>query len=368
MDPWAILELTPVSDTRAIKRAYAKKLKLTRPDEKPEEFQVLHAAYKNALKLAEQIQEEVESTNVHSEVSDVATSQGLQPDTEATAGGRPPDEDEALAIQAGSATAEEVIVSAHTRVAPSDDGSESVPGAPEGGQKPEDDASAIQPQAESLHLAEPDIVEAQPQIFEESERDQRIEEYQRVLKQVDENLNNKLEMSVEKNWHFLSRSPYMLDEEYNWNLGLSIFERFALFNQQATEGDEKGKFRAQVTVNIVQYCDQLFDWRGNAPYLYQALDNSLCDSLFAALEAHESIADPLQGLRGGRKIVRVREQAQQETYDQYYFGHLLARGIAVVLDFLLIYVVIGLPSSIVLIAAFDKPENTSYNRIWCLRV
>ncbi|RJG18530.1 hypothetical protein D4A39_08675 [Alcanivorax profundi] len=49
MDRWGILELEPTSDARAIKRAYARQLKQTRPDEQPEAFQRLHEAYKQAL-------------------------------------------------------------------------------------------------------------------------------------------------------------------------------------------------------------------------------------------------------------------------------------------------------------------------------
>jgi len=45
----ALLDLPPDADERAIKRAYAAKLKATRPDEDPEGFQRLHEAYQAAL-------------------------------------------------------------------------------------------------------------------------------------------------------------------------------------------------------------------------------------------------------------------------------------------------------------------------------
>lgn len=54
MDPWRVLGLEATEDTRAVKRAYARLLKSTRPDEHPQQFQALHAAYKRALGLAEQ--------------------------------------------------------------------------------------------------------------------------------------------------------------------------------------------------------------------------------------------------------------------------------------------------------------------------
>lgn len=54
MSPWDRLELAPTSDTRAIKKAYARLLKQHRPDQDAVAFQQLHQAYKTALQLAEQ--------------------------------------------------------------------------------------------------------------------------------------------------------------------------------------------------------------------------------------------------------------------------------------------------------------------------
>lgn len=52
MSIWTLLGIDPTDDVRAIKSAYARHLKNTRPDEKPEEFQQLHAAYKQATAQA----------------------------------------------------------------------------------------------------------------------------------------------------------------------------------------------------------------------------------------------------------------------------------------------------------------------------
>jgi hypothetical protein len=43
------LGLGPDADERAVKRAYAARLKVTRPDSDPEGFQALNAAYQAAL-------------------------------------------------------------------------------------------------------------------------------------------------------------------------------------------------------------------------------------------------------------------------------------------------------------------------------
>ena len=49
MSVWETLGIPADSDSKTIKRAYAKLLKKTRPDEYPTEFQQLHAAYRQAL-------------------------------------------------------------------------------------------------------------------------------------------------------------------------------------------------------------------------------------------------------------------------------------------------------------------------------
>ncbi|WP_314211825.1 DnaJ domain-containing protein [uncultured Abiotrophia sp.] len=51
--PWQVLGLSgPTADKKAIKRAYAQQVKLYHPEEHPEEFQALQAAYQEALKRA----------------------------------------------------------------------------------------------------------------------------------------------------------------------------------------------------------------------------------------------------------------------------------------------------------------------------
>lgn len=53
IDAFDALGLSPDADERAIKRAYAAKLKTARPEEDPEGFQRLHDAYREALEVAQ---------------------------------------------------------------------------------------------------------------------------------------------------------------------------------------------------------------------------------------------------------------------------------------------------------------------------
>ena len=55
---WTILGIAPTDDKKAITAAYRAKLKTTNPEDKPEEFKALRAAYEEALRLADQPAEE----------------------------------------------------------------------------------------------------------------------------------------------------------------------------------------------------------------------------------------------------------------------------------------------------------------------
>lgn len=57
-EPWRSLALAPTHDALAIKRAYARRLKLTRPDVDPEGYQALRQAYEWALHLAAELSDE----------------------------------------------------------------------------------------------------------------------------------------------------------------------------------------------------------------------------------------------------------------------------------------------------------------------
>lgn len=64
MNIWEILNIEPTKDKKAIKKAYAKQSKIIHPEEKPDEFRMLHEAYKAALEYAKESRKEIELEKV----------------------------------------------------------------------------------------------------------------------------------------------------------------------------------------------------------------------------------------------------------------------------------------------------------------
>lgn len=66
MNAWEILEIEPTSDKKTIKRAYAKLLKQYHPEENPEKFKQIQAAYQQCLHSDQEIESVSYEQNIES--------------------------------------------------------------------------------------------------------------------------------------------------------------------------------------------------------------------------------------------------------------------------------------------------------------
>ncbi|UHQ55073.1 RDD family protein [Microbulbifer sp. YPW16] len=326
MNPWQLLEIAPTGETRTIKRAYAKKLKQTRPDEKPHEFQRLHAAYKQALRLAaEQSQTDASDGSGPGEVA-----AEMQPEVSAPL--------EPLAESTGSGI-----------------NSAPVPAAAEPGNHAGTEQQASHQQPESASAQEEPVPAAglSPSVDEqeaEQRRNARIDEFHRVLAQVDAVLADPARINARASWQFLADSPFILEEEYNWNLGLGVFQRVARYSVAVAGSQQWYTDKPEIASGVLRYCDSLFAWSEDPAGLQEQFDAELLNAVLPRLDGEETVAgDPQRGLRGGRKLVLEWATPEEERFPEYYFGSLLARAFAVLLDVFLVYVALGIITSAVLI-------------------
>lgn len=169
MDIWEILEIERTNDIKKIKKAYAKKLKVTRPDEHPEEFQDLHFAYKAAMDQSKQWGEtenlyETQDNNFYSE--DNAQENSNQESSF--------HEDENLLILSTSIN------------------------------------------SKNLH---------DPEDKHQSEINQLLEMSQNLL-------NTETKLNEIEAWNFFIDSPYILETSFNWRLGIGILQLLAEHNRK----------------------------------------------------------------------------------------------------------------------------------------
>lgn len=155
MDCWQILQIEPTNDTRSIKRAYAKLLKTTRPDDDAAAYQALREAFDEALAIAPHLLADENGDdwsfddNADSETpppdplaADYADSREQQPET--------PDS----GFQAAFAPP------ADTPPAPAEYSEQDFSGCPEAGLENETEAQAArQPEGVQSAFADPDIEE-----------------------------------------------------------------------------------------------------------------------------------------------------------------------------------------------------------------
>ncbi|WP_237058909.1 RDD family protein [Microbulbifer sediminum] len=320
MNPWQVLDIAPSGDPRAIKRAYAKKLKQTRPDEKPEEFQQLHAAYKQALGLAAQ-KTDATAGEIHGGTAPLAApGQEAGSDTGVTSRG---------------ASLPETPIMPDTAVTEPGQGAAPAHQSPTGPTSEPD---------------QPDAPGSADTGDAELQRNARIDEYHRVLARVDSTLEHRQRVNDQASWQFLAESPFILEEEYNWNLGLGVFQRVAQYSAAVASAAQRYTDRPGIDIRLLQYFDSLFAWSEDPAYLSEHFDAVLVDAVLPRLDEYAARAgDPQRGLRGGRKLVLERATPEEERFPEYYFGSFLARAFAVLLDVFLVYVALGVITSAVLI-------------------
>lgn len=266
MNIWNLLEIEATSDTRAIKRAYASKLKVTRPDEQPEAFQELHYAYKAALDYAH-YEQQTRAEEIATSVTELHPTQE-QPDPQTTL---------SQDVQA-------------TTTAPQD-------------------------------LSEQEIS------AQEAENNPYKIEGERLTTLATLLLNSHNELHAPESWEFLLHSPYILDDQFNWRLGLEILRMIQTHNQQ-----HANKPLMQIGSGVMTYLDELFNWKLNRHHIYRFFDEEEFTPLLDKIAEQEPLQQTqhaLDGLRGAKSVKVIETQKQPNTL---YYASPIKRFIALLID------------------------------------
>jgi uncharacterized RDD family membrane protein YckC len=300
---WDTLGIPHTADIRLIKKAYSNKLKQTRPDEKPEEFQQLHFAYKAALQevrwLAEQkadntaTETEELSCNITYQTEPLFTDSTL---TESSF-------DTACDIQVTHSESPNTHTLDHSNA--------------------ESTSHYL-----SIHSGP---VEYQAEI-------------DRILDRVETVITEGSGCDL-SSWKIVLESEYILEQDFVNQLGLALLRRIAQYynNEEFRNQDTYG-----ISVDVLLYLNSIFRWDryeyDYSFYLQNHFGILQFDNLKNFDEKYSSIkSDATSSLRGAKSIKKVIKHTKT-PFKYYYYGSHNKRLFAMIIDLLLTIPIISLVS------------------------
>ena len=291
---WSILGIAQTADSRLIKKAYSTKLKQVRPDEKPDEFQQLHAAYKSALQQARWLSEQ--ATNQPTRESHAA---GLDITNQAEQEFQEPTYQQH----------DEQITSNNLRL----------------DYETADSFEYNQPKAEQMELSQ----------HASSESSGYQEEIDRIISGIDRVIMEGNAFNVDS-WKFVLESEYILDQNFFDDLGLAVLRRIASYYNKE-EFREQGDFG--INEDVLHHLNSIFRW-DNYEYDYSFyLQNQFGIQQFDTLKGFEDkIINPKTDITGdlrGAKSIKKVFKYSSTPFKYYYYGGNGKRFMAMTIDMLL---------------------------------
>lgn len=291
MNCWQVLGVEPDADKKTIKLAYAKRLKKTRPDDDPDGFKALHAAYKTALSVCAQPRyddyyagdddfnhgyyaaepnpvaqvdeapaapaaenDKAESTEQHALVEET-----LAPQTAAESAEQPLTAQDVAVVQ-------DMQLEQAAPVETTDSVSAPVAAAPSA-DLPAD--AAVQGDAVAQTEADAEAMA----LYAELDRDwDYIDDTAQELIRSPQKLNDV------KSWQFIERVPSMVDLEFRTQVSNHLFGIVAEANQISLE-----KRALYIKAPVLDYLNEYFQWDQNWSHLSMAHGDELMECVFPYL-------------------------------------------------------------------------------------
>ena len=320
MNPWTILGIEPNSDKRVIKKAYARKLKVTRPEEQPKEFQVLHSAYKMAMQIYSQKQhaEALPTTNTLEEQESLD-----QPACQDGDG-----INDVSTKQAEQTTNSEALLESQIELEQNITEEEN-----------SDSDERLREQAAYQH--------------EVSLRNAAIEN---ILKQVDQILTEGKQLNAPNTWKFIENTNFLLENEFNWQLSIEIFKRLAEFNGKVKR-NRRG-YSNRINGYTLSYLDNLFNWQNNQYWIAQSVGEQQSQYIYSYLHKFiEAGHSPDFAIKGGEFIHHEKKRLVIRQSQGIEYGNMFTRVLALLIDCLPITLTFYLIIAYVYAPIFDVSDH-----------
>lgn len=265
---WQTLGIEPFADKKTIKRAYARLLKLNRPDDDPQAFRTLHDAYKQAL--------------VYSET----TWQWDEPEALEQPEQEPPPFAEAERVESV-----EMLIQPNPlpEPEPSAQVEVSLPEPPETNAVDTGETVEISLAAPAAEVL-PEPVESTNTQAELSDADwfpNRDADWEALFEQVNVTFQAKNAGSDVEQWKFIERNPSLLDLEFRAEASDRLFEMVAEANEIALQ--KKTLFFKPPVLN---YFNQVFAWDSKWREYNQMFPASQLDAVLPYLQSQNVNAKP----------------------------------------------------------------------------
>ncbi|WP_144395346.1 RDD family protein [Pleionea sediminis] len=280
MDIWSILDLKQTTDLKVIKSAYAKKLKITRPDDKPEEFQILHSAYKQALHWAKISRKAPESQ---------------------------------LDWETGVETITQVPVEEYI------------------------DSSST----EELNPSQ-EIMQNENPLIENIEQESLVDPLAQVKSDLVSLLANKERRNNPLEWQFITHNPDLLDWQVADQLSAFIVPKLVQKTMETRRSGRHKRLRSKVNIRvlvstpILEILNQVFEWSHHPQNIYHVLEQSSAEYFLTTLSSFEhSNVEGTIGIKGGAKIIEkanVLSDTQVILRKNVQFGNDVYRLLAFFVD------------------------------------
>ncbi len=332
---WDILEIEATSDTKVIKRAYAKKLKVTRPDEDPKGFQELHWAYKTALQHAEWMarreaegdeddydEYENDSSEQYDPNSDASESELSHLDLQLQDDSTISSATDEKSISESIAELRNQLVNSHEPVNTNNT----------------DAYNSIETiTADALH-DQTDEVQDQPDSTEPVVNPYQIEG-ERLLGIAQLLLASNGDQAKANSWSFILESSFILEDHFNWRLGLEMLRLIREHNLEHVAQVNK-----IVGQEALTYLDSIFNWKDNYHQILRVMGDEYKTWLDMIREPESNDTNWQDKIRGGKKIILADQtnHATQEQTSQSVIAPPFKRFIAWLIDWIFLVFVITL--------------------------